>query len=874
VLDRDSKVVPEPYLSLVATARNDDHGGNLLGRMQIFVDGWLAQARRYNIPSELIIVEWNPPADRVPLSEALRWPTDTGPCEVRFITVPGETHDRYQHGANLPLYQMIAKNVGIRRARGQFVLATNIDILFSDELAAFLSTRQLRTDRMYRIDRHDSMSDVPAGAPIEEQLAYCKSHLIRVNRREGTFEVAPDGGPVLSSLDVSPAGSGILFGPGWFGPERFGPVGCFRWAQDQAELLLEASPESGTRLTVDLEPGPATGGRPLDLEVVTDSGRLIARITIDTRTRLELTLPVPVPPRLVFRALGTFVYSNTNPRSLCFRVFRIDRDHARTPDAAPKTTPRRSPALLSWQNLQYVIGRLANDGPLVSLTVPVSPRLQRLLKSYVRSGGLTGMIRGSKPKPVETVAEIPSIRCPDFLHTNGCGDFTLLSREKWFDMRGYPEFDIFSMNIDSVFCFTAHYGGAREEVLPEPMRIYHIEHGSGSGWTPEGQKALFDRIAAKKIPVLDNEDVLQWGAQMRRLDSPMIFNRENWGLADLDLEETVPGPAQPASIELDASVIPSLRVFVPTLSMETAARGAEFDAETELLAAASSLAHPQPLTRYPGWSFDSDWNNPGIEFRMRRFIWTYFHNQNRETPFRMDWYKELTVQIHLGNDLSRPLFVGGCIDPNEFAFLDFFLREGMVFVDAGANEGLYSLFASKCVGSSGRVYSFEPSQREFYRLGCNIELNGLENVQAIRAALFDASGELELNVASSHHAGQNSLGKFIYDVALLRTERVIAQTLDGFAAETGITRLDFVKLDVEGAGWRVLEGSRGVLRQMRPTILFEATDARLPDVLDFLRKENYRFYAFDKRSGLPIPSNDILQSDNMIAVPAEKPEIA
>ena len=94
---------------------------------------------------------------------------------------------------------MIGKNVGIRRARGRFILATNIDILFSDELAAFLGSQQLRADRMYRIDRHDAMSDVPAGAPIEEQLAYCRSHLIRVNRREGTFEVTPEGGPVLSS---------------------------------------------------------------------------------------------------------------------------------------------------------------------------------------------------------------------------------------------------------------------------------------------------------------------------------------------------------------------------------------------------------------------------------------------------------------------------------------------------------------------------------------------------------------------------------------------------------------------------------------------------------------------------------------------------
>jgi hypothetical protein len=48
----------------------------------------------------------------------LRWPVDLGRCEVRFIEVPPELHARYAHGAALPLYQMIAKNVGIRRARG------------------------------------------------------------------------------------------------------------------------------------------------------------------------------------------------------------------------------------------------------------------------------------------------------------------------------------------------------------------------------------------------------------------------------------------------------------------------------------------------------------------------------------------------------------------------------------------------------------------------------------------------------------------------------------------------------------------------------------------------------------------------------------
>ena len=880
MLDRDAQIESaEPYLSLVVTARNDDHGGNLLGRMQIFVDGWLAQARRYKIPSELIIVEWNPPADRPPLAEALKWPADTGPCVVRFIEVSREIHSRFKHAENLALYQMIAKNVGIRRAKGRFILATNIDILFSDELAAFIGEQKLRTDRMYRIDRHDAMSDVPAGAPIGEQLAYCRNHLIRVNRREGTFEVTPEGSPVLSAVDVADLESGIRLGEGWFSPEDFGPLGCFRWAQESAELLL-AKQHKSTTLVVDLEPGPATGGCPLNLSVVNGAGDELARVTIESRTRLRLALPSPTPERLWFRASGTFASVTSNPRTLCFRAFRMEWNSSES--AAPavvEAPPRKKSIAVAWRGLQYLIAKLAEGGPLVPVTIPVSPRLQRWLKAYVEHGGLTGVVLRRKrkvtaPKASTELELIKTFRSPEFLHTNGCGDFTLIAREHWINLRGYPEFDVFSMNIDSVFCFAAHYGGAREEVLTDPMRIYHIEHGTGSGWTPEGQKKLFERVSAKGIPILDNEEVLQWGAQMRRLNSPIIFNHDKWGLADEDFEETTPGRG-PTRIDLDADVIPALNALVPELcSYADVVRRARPEIEAGLLSAAATLAKTRPLNPYPGWNFDSDWDNPDIEFRMRRFIWTYFHNHKPETPFRLNWHKGLTVQIYLGNDLSRPLLVGGCLDPNEFAFLESILKEGMVFVDVGANEGLYSLFASRCVGPSGRVFSFEPSLREFQRLECNIRLNSLQNVRAVQAALAERPAEMEFSIACAAHAGQNTLGGLVHDVQLLRTEKVSARTLDDFTAEAGLDRVDVVKLDVEGAERRVLEGSRRVIRQMRPVILFEASDgalrgqgSSLAELLEFLRSQDYRLYAFHASTGMPVLADGETPTNNMLAIP-------
>ena len=178
-----------PYLSVVATARNDDHGGNPLYRMQLFVDGLIAQCDRHRLRAELVLVEWNPPADRPGLAEVLTWPRGEGWCDVRVVQVPPELHSRLEHADRLPLFQMIAKNVGIRRARGEFVLATNIDLLFSDELMAFITRRELRPDRFYRVDRHDVPAELDPAAPIAVQLRFCRENVIRVNRYNGTRDL-------------------------------------------------------------------------------------------------------------------------------------------------------------------------------------------------------------------------------------------------------------------------------------------------------------------------------------------------------------------------------------------------------------------------------------------------------------------------------------------------------------------------------------------------------------------------------------------------------------------------------------------------------------------------------------------------------------
>ncbi len=199
-----------PRLSVVVTSRNDNHGGDLTRRMQIFLDCWIAQCKRHSLTSELIFVEWNPPADRPPLSEALVWPDDPGPCSVRIVTVPNHLHARLAHSDKLSLFQMIAKNVGIVRARGDFILSTNVDLVFSDALFRFFSSQSLVPGRIYRSDRVDVSAGIIEGSSLDAALAYCESHVLRAARHDGIWLVPPaltqNGGGHLADL-LSPPDS-------------------------------------------------------------------------------------------------------------------------------------------------------------------------------------------------------------------------------------------------------------------------------------------------------------------------------------------------------------------------------------------------------------------------------------------------------------------------------------------------------------------------------------------------------------------------------------------------------------------------------------------------------------------------------------------
>lgn len=340
-----------PRLSVVATSRNDDHGGNALARTQLFVDGLSDQAERFDLPVELVLVDWNPPADRPPLAGALRWrPADQ--FQARVITVPREVHNTLPNADRLPLFQMIAKNVGIRRSRAPFVLATNIDILLSDELFSFIDAG-LKPNAMYRVDRRD----------------------------------------VKAQLD---------------GPSLPSPAEC---------RILPAIREQTIRGV------RYPNGRP----------------------------PAPRKQK-----------SATPPQPLGRELSRV--------------------AMAAWDRL-------------------VLPKV----------------------------------------HTLACGDFTLTSSDIWNSMRGYPEWPLYSWQLDGVPIYQAYAGGVELINLMPPKVAVHLEHGEGSGWTPEASRRLFDRLDAARIPYLSTQEYRKIARKLAHGDRGFHpFNGADWGLASLEFPVTYP----------------------------------------------------------------------------------------------------------------------------------------------------------------------------------------------------------------------------------------------------------------------------------------------------------------------------------------------
>ncbi len=185
---------------------------------------------------------------------------------------------------------------------------------------------------------------------------------------------------------------------------------------------------------------------------------------------------------------------------------------------------------------------------------------------------------------------------------------------------------------------------------------------------------------------------------------------------------------------------------------------------------------------------------------------------------------------------------------------------GAVFYDVGANEGFFSVLASRLVGSSGQVVAFEPHPESAHHIRRNLQVNSLHPPRVLfyQKAVGDTGGTARLisqGHAMSHLASAEGLSQpwtktqsryvqsgRIYEVELTTLDTVVEQ---------GGRLPNVVKIDAEGAEVAVLRGARGVLESNPPVILCEFhSPATAAAGGELLREYGYSFYEIGGAKGL------------------------
>lgn len=263
----------EPYLSIVIASPEHD--------LQRFLTATLDQCRRDRIPSELIIVDREPSS----LAQNLFVPRDKGPCSARVIEAPEDA-------------AASQIDIGVRRARGRYVLALENAALIPDEVMEFIGEQQAR------------------------------------------FNSVEDN-------DIAAHDGSVMLGKGWYWKEMDSSK-PFRWFRNEAEVSIQPYRDSLRVFTIDIEPGPAVTRRLANLVVLDDNGAKLLSARIETRRVVNIPLPAgsKVPIRLRLCVAGSSRSRSSEQRVLSARVMRCGL-YELPVAAIPWTVPHRIRCILT-----------------------------------------------------------------------------------------------------------------------------------------------------------------------------------------------------------------------------------------------------------------------------------------------------------------------------------------------------------------------------------------------------------------------------------------------------------------------------------------------------------------------------------------------
>ena len=144
-------------------------------------------------------------------------------------------------------------------------------------------------------------------------------------------------------------------------------------------------------------------------------------------------------------------------------------------------------------------------------------------------------------------------------------------------------------------------------------------------------------------------------------------------------------------------------------------------------------------------------------------------------------------------------------------------------LDVGANIGMYSICYSK-IFSNGIIHSFEPVKKNYQTLIANIKSNKIRNIISYQFGLLDKKKNLKIGIpdAKTHKRYKKNINDGLFSIfAKKKSLKIKLFSLDDLNKDNFFNKIDFIKIDVEGAESLVLEGAKKTIKKHKPIIQIE-----------------------------------------------------
>lgn len=214
------------------------------------------------------------------------------------------------------------------------------------------------------------------------------------------------------------------------------------------------------------------------------------------------------------------------------------------------------------------------------------------------------------------------------------------------------------------------------------------------------------------------------------------------------------------------------------------------------------------------------------------------------------------INLKAEDHIQRTLLWYGFYEKNSILQWEQFIENDAVVIDIGANIGYYTLIAANKAGR-GRVHSFEPVTVSYEALQQNIQLNHLTNVTVNAVGISNNESLQTYYISSADNRGMSGMKRPENFSGLSEKKQTI--TLDSYAIKNNLSRIDIIKIDIEGNELNALKGMHTILAQNKPILFIEVIKEHLikfgtgiDDVYAFLKSYGYTPYKIASANNLKL----------------------